>query len=242
MKICAAQTRPVKGDIQGNIEDHKRLINLAVLNGAEVVIFPELSLTGYEPGLARELATQPDDSRLDDFQRISDARRLSIGVGIPIKSDRGICISMVIFQPHRARHTYSKGYLHPDEDEFFVPGYSSSLLKVNGTNIALAICYEISVPQHLAASLEEKPEVYFASVAKFVSGIDKAFERLSEIAREHSLTVLMANSVGSSDGNKCAGKSSVWNSEGLLVGQLDDADEGVLVFDTDTQELTKETA
>ncbi len=53
MKICVAQTRPVKGDIQGNIENHIKLIDLAVLNGADTIIFPELSITGYEPELAK---------------------------------------------------------------------------------------------------------------------------------------------------------------------------------------------
>ncbi|HXL55019.1 MAG TPA: hypothetical protein VN958_02100, partial [Chitinophagaceae bacterium] len=40
MKICAAQTRPVKGDIQSNIDNHKKLIGLAVSKGAETIIFP----------------------------------------------------------------------------------------------------------------------------------------------------------------------------------------------------------
>jgi predicted amidohydrolase len=47
MKICVAQTRPIKGNIQSNIVNHKKLIDLAVSNGAVIVIFPELSLTGY---------------------------------------------------------------------------------------------------------------------------------------------------------------------------------------------------
>ncbi len=47
MKICVAQTRPVKGDIQTNIDNHKRLIDLAISNGADTIIFPELSITGY---------------------------------------------------------------------------------------------------------------------------------------------------------------------------------------------------
>ncbi|HET9532598.1 MAG TPA: nitrilase-related carbon-nitrogen hydrolase, partial [Blastocatellia bacterium] len=66
MKICVAQTRPVKGDIQGNIDNHKRLIDLAASNGADMLIFPELSITGYEPELSRELATNQDDERFDD--------------------------------------------------------------------------------------------------------------------------------------------------------------------------------
>ena len=46
MKICVAQTRPVKGDIKANIEHHKKLIDLAISNGGDTIIFPELSITG----------------------------------------------------------------------------------------------------------------------------------------------------------------------------------------------------
>ncbi len=85
MKICVAQTKPVKGDIQRNIENHKKLIDMAASHGADIIIFPELSLTGYEPTLAKELATTQDDSRFDDFQQISDRRQITIGIGVPTK-------------------------------------------------------------------------------------------------------------------------------------------------------------
>jgi predicted amidohydrolase len=75
MKICVAQTKPVKGDISANIENHKKLIDRAVANRTDIVIFPELSLTGYEPELARELAINQDDTRLDGLQEISDAKK-----------------------------------------------------------------------------------------------------------------------------------------------------------------------
>ncbi len=54
MKICVAQARPVKGDIPSNIDNHKKLIDLAILNGADTIIFPELSITGFEPELSKE--------------------------------------------------------------------------------------------------------------------------------------------------------------------------------------------
>ena len=47
MKICIAQTRAVKGDIEANLVNHKKSIELAAAHGAEMIIFPELSLTGY---------------------------------------------------------------------------------------------------------------------------------------------------------------------------------------------------
>ncbi len=237
MKICVAQTRLIKGDIQSNIDNHKKLIDLAVFYGADTVIFPELSLTGYEPELSKELATNQDDSRFDDFQKISDAKQITIGVGVPTKNNTGICISMVLFQPHKARQTYSKKYLHPDEEEFFISGQSSAGLIGNKTNIALAICYELSVPEHSENAFKTGAEIYIASVAKSVIGVEKASQTLSDIANKYSMTVLMSNCVGYCDNFESGGKTSIWNNKGLLAGQLNDTNEGIIIIDTDTQEL-----
>ena len=72
MKISVAQTKPIKGDIQGNMVAHKRLIDMAIADQADVIIFPELSLIGYEPTMADSLAMNVNDQRLNDFQQISN--------------------------------------------------------------------------------------------------------------------------------------------------------------------------
>lgn len=71
--------------------------------------------------------------------------------------------------------------------------------------------------------------------------VDKAIERLSDIATKYSMTVLMSNCIGESDGMECGGKTSIWNNKGLLLGQLDDTNEGIIIIDTETQELIKKT-
>lgn len=237
MKFAAAQVRATKGIIQANIENHKKLIELACFNGADTIIFPELSLTGYEPTLAQELAITQDDGRLNVFQTLCDANHITIGVGIPLKNTPRPTISMIIFQPHQPRQVYSKKYIHADEEPFFIHGRNTTNTLPNYPNIALAICYEISVPEHAEAAYNNKAEIYLASVVKSMGGIDKALGRLAEIARSYSMTVIMANSVGISDGELCAGKSSVWNDKGELLGQLNDTDEGILIFDTETGEI-----
>jgi predicted amidohydrolase len=239
MRICAAQTRPIKGDIQRNLANHTKLIDQAVDHAVELIIFPELSLTGYEPTLARELATDPNDTRLDALQKISDSKAITIGVGAPTKNEKGICIGLLLFQPHKPRHVYSKTFIHADEEPFFVRGQSSPHFRFEQTKIALAICYEISVPEHLESVLKSKPAFYCASVVKSVNGINKALDRLSNIARECSFPVLMSNCVGVCDGMQCAGRSSAWNNRGSLVGQLNDSDEGLLIFDTEKQEVIR---
>jgi predicted amidohydrolase len=241
MKLCVAQTRPVKGDVQRNIAKHIELLDLAAANGADAVIFPELSLTGYEPTLAKELATRPDDNRFEPFQKIVDAKRMTIGVGVPTKNTSGICISMILFRPQHPRQIYSKGYLHADEEPFFVPGQNPVRLKDGKTNIALAICYELSVPEHSEKAFKNGAQIYIASVAKTASGVEKAIHTLSDIARKYSMMVLMSNCAGLCDGVECGGKSSIWNNEGRLLGQLNDMNEGIIIIDTGTQEIIKKT-
>ena len=51
MRICVAQSKPIKEDIVANIEQHKKFIHLAIYSKADVIVFPELSITGYEPTL-----------------------------------------------------------------------------------------------------------------------------------------------------------------------------------------------
>ncbi|RRB06570.1 carbon-nitrogen hydrolase family protein [Larkinella rosea] len=239
MKLCVAQSRPVKGAIQRNIENHIGLINRAVSYGADTVIFPELSLTGYEPELANELATSPDDQRFAVFQEISDANRVTIGVGMPTKSEAGNLITLIIFQPDQARQTYSKHYLHADEEPFFVRG--DAAYGLIGTDMALAICYELSIPAHSETAFKHGAKIYLVSVAKTASGVANAAISLSDIARKYGMTVLMANSVGPSDNFVSGGKSAIWNTSGELLGQMNDNDEGILLIDTETQEIWQET-
>lgn len=240
MKICVAQTRPVKGDIETNIENHKKIIEIAVNNKAGIIIFPELSLTGYEPELAEALAIVPGDNRLDDFQQISDANQVTIGVGMPTKNDAGICISMIIFQPQQAREIYSKKYLHADEEPYFISGQNFTVLPGTKPSIALAICYELSIPEHSENAYKSGAAIYIASVAKTADGVIKASNNLSAIASKYSITVLMCNCVGHCDNFESAGTSSIWNDKGILIGQLDNSHEGIIMIDTHTQEIIKE--
>jgi predicted amidohydrolase len=239
MKICVAQTRPATGDIAANIEYHKTFIALAATNDADVIIFPELSLTGYEPSLAKELATEETDNRFDPFQQLSDTNQITIGVGVPITSTDGIHISMVLFQPNKPRQVNSKKYLHADEEPFFVSGNNISGLIINDTPVALAICYEISVPEHAENASKSGAQVYIASVAKTVKGVEKAWTGLSEIANKYGMTVLMSNSVGMCEDGECGGRSAAWNNKGSLLGELNDTEEGILILDTNKQTVTK---
>jgi len=241
MKISIAQIRPIKGDILANTDKHRILIELASSLKATSIFFSELSLTSYEPELAIELATNQDDSRFDSFQRISDINKITIGLGMPTKTNIGIQISMIIFQPNTPRQTYSKQQLHSDEFSYFVSGDKQIILTVENEKIAPAICYESLQTDHSKNANKLGAEIYVASVAKTQNGIDKAMKHYPIVAEKFSMPVLMSNCVGYCDNFESVGQSSIWTKQGNLAGQIDDLNEGLLIFDTETEEVIKHT-
>ena len=239
MKIAVAQIKPVKGNISANIITHKNLISVAVSFKADAIFFPELSITGYEPGLAKELAITADDKRLDEFQQICDENKITIGVGVPTKAANGTLISMIIFQPGKSRQTYSKQQLHSEELPYFVNGNHQIIVTINDKKLVPAICFESLQPDHAAHANVLGADLYIASVAKSQNGVDKAQQHYPGIANKYSMPVLMANLAGYCDNFKSVGKSAIWNNKGEMMAQLDDENEGLLIFDTATEEVIK---
>lgn len=232
MKIGLAQIKPHKGDIQQNILQHLEWIEKAVKEDVDLIVFPELSLTGYEPDLAKDLALKAEDQRLNIFQNISDQNEISIALGAPTQAKNGILISMLIFQPKKTRTIYSKQILHSDEIPFFIEGAEQIILNRYDIQIAPAICYESLQTSHAFAAKDLGANLYLASVAKSQKGIDKASIHFPKIAKEFEIPVLMVNSVGYCDNFFSGGQSAVWNSKGELLSQLNFETEGLLVFDT----------
>lgn len=166
MKIGIAQTKSVKGDINENIAQHKKWITLAIDHQVNSIFFPELSLTGYEPTLAKALAANVADKAFDDFQEISTANNITIAVGMPTNTTAGIHISMLIFQPNGVRQTYSKQQLHADELPYFIAGHKQLILTVAHCKIAPAICFESLQTNHASQAAKLGAAYYVASVAK----------------------------------------------------------------------------
>lgn len=238
MKIGAAQTRPITGDVAANLARHLDLVEGAVAAGVDFIVFPELSLTGYEPTLAASLAAAPEDPRLEVLQEISDRTGIAIAAGMPTRHDDGVRISLLIFRRRQPRHVYSKTFLHADEVPVFVAGRSSPGIEIGGKTLALAICYETSVTEHWQTCLAVRPVAYVASVAKSPRHILGSHTRLAELARTGAFPVLMANSVGPADGSECVGQSAVWDQRGTRLHSLRQADEGLLVFDTESGDVS----
>jgi len=237
VRVCLAQINPAAGDIELNVSTHVKWVGLAFKAKAELIAFPELSLTGYEPELAESLATSPDDYRLHVLQKLSNKLNIGIAAGLPVRTGEGICISLLIYQPGLPVLVYSKQMLHSDELPYFIPGQGQIIFSVKGNKIAPAICYESLQPEHAREAHRLGAGFYLASVAKSKQGIKKARLHYPDIARRYSMAVMMVNSIGYCDNFFSTGMSAIWDKYGVLSGQLDDIREGMIIYDTSTGEV-----
>lgn len=232
MKIGAAQYLSIRGDISSNLAKHREFIEAAAAQDADLLFFPELSLTGYEPQLAQSLAMDVSDSRLDGFQQYSDSHNMVIGVGLPMSLDSQVQIGMVWFAPKSTRRRYAKQQLHADELPFFIAGDGQLVLEQSAHRLVPAICYESLQPNHANQSASLGADVYMASVAKPAGGLAKAMRHYPAIARQHQMTVIMANAVGPCDDFVSVGQSAAWSDRGDLLVQMDSDSEGIVMIDT----------
>lgn len=228
MKICLAQIESHKGDIKKNIEKHIVFVKKAIDKNADLICFPELSITGYEPELAEELATTQSDARFDVFQELADSGEITICIGVPTFSAEGIFISMIIFQPNSIRQTYSKQHLHSDEKPYFVEAKEQIIIDCKGKRIAPAICYESLLPEHFDNARTMGIDIYLASVAKPEKNVQNAYSYFPTLAKDNNIPVLMVNSVGLSDNFISAGQTAAWDGNGELISSLDSESEGLL--------------
>jgi predicted amidohydrolase len=237
MRIGLAQIRSETGDVEKNIEKHLFWIQKGIDHKLDLIVFPELSLTAYEPQLSDKLALVPKDPRLNVFQDICDKSKISIGIGLPLKDPLGIKISMLFYFPENVPSMYAKQQLHDDELSYFIPGNEQLIFEIGGYKIAPAICYEAFQIEHLENAISLGADLYLASVAKSKSGVKEALEYFPKMAEKYKLPIVMVNSIGYCDNFLSYGMSSIWDEKGEIIAKLESENEGVLVFDLDNSNL-----
>ena len=85
MKLASAQINCTVGEIQQNLDKHYQMINIAIAHKAQLILFPEMSITGYCREEGEKFAFTESDSRLKKLQELSALGNIIIIAGAPIK-------------------------------------------------------------------------------------------------------------------------------------------------------------
>jgi predicted amidohydrolase len=240
--LAAAQTIPKRGDVETNLEGHIRLIHAAAEGQARVLVFPELSLTGYELDLADDLAFSENDPRLAPLIELASSYDLTLIVGAPVRIATRLHIGACIVSPDRSVDLYTKhrlgafpsdaspdGIVPPAEATVFHPGNRNPLVRFDGNTAAVAVCADIGRPSHPKDAADRGAKSYLASMFVIPVDLERDIARLRSYALRHSMAVVFANYGGPTGGLPSGGSSAIVSEKGELLAQLQATGAGIAI-------------
>lgn len=227
--IAAAQSGSVKGDVAANIDTHMRFVHAAAEHHVDFIVFPELSLTGYEPELANRLQMSIDDAALRIFQASARKHAITIVVGAPAKGIEGKPYIAAFAYCPDGTATYTKHHLHPGEEAHFSPGTQGCLIDLKGTTVGLAICADTTHASHARNAARHGAQLYAAGVLISEAGYEDDVALLEQFAEEHAMAVVMANFSSPSGGCISAGKSAIWNERGERIVRASGVEDALVI-------------
>ncbi|NRB66100.1 MAG: carbon-nitrogen hydrolase family protein [Vibrio sp.] len=228
--IALAQAPVERGDIETNLRHHLTHVAQSSQLGANLVVFPELSLTGYELDLLDELAFDSSTPAIKSLSAAASEHKITVIAGCPLSNPSSKpTIAAVICFPDGKVEFYSKQYLHDGEDTYCTSGNTHYLFTLNNKRIALAVCADFAQPQHAQSASDNQADLYLVSALISPSGFTADGQILSGIAGHHRLPVLLCNHISKTGEWETCGQNSVWDERGELAGTSNNAQQGVLI-------------
>ena len=252
MRIALAQLNPTVGDLAGNLKKHLDALARAREQGAQVVVFPEMSILGYPP---KDLLLKPAAIRLaaQAVERVAQAAgNMTALVGYAEKNTesvgRPLHNAVAIVREGRIVSKRLKSLLPTydvfDESRYFEPGPDTELTLIENQPVGVSICEDLWNDEKFV----ERPLYHFnpigalaeagakmllnISASPFVLGKNEYRHKLFSFqAKRWNMPIVYVNQVGGNDELVFDGNSVVFDSEGRLIAQAKDFEEDLLVVD-----------
>lgn len=241
LRIAAAQACPEPGDIVANTATAAAMLREAAEHsGAQVVVFPEKFLTGYEPDLIRadpeHRAVQAEgDERLDPLLTVCrDTGTVAI-VGTAVHDAGELTVSALVLDSDGTwAARYDKQMLFRTERDVYRPGNRGFSLDVDGWRLGLGVCYDSGFPEHARAAALDGCHAYVVGALFSVgNGYYESRMWFPSRAFDNTMYTVLANHVGSTGGWATCGSSAVWDPTGRLVTEAGPEGRELLVADLD---------
>ncbi|MFI5925676.1 carbon-nitrogen hydrolase family protein [Micromonospora sp. NPDC051543] len=213
MRLAVAQPPCVPLDVAENARAHADAVRAA---RARVVVFPELSLTGYE---LQGPVVPIDDRRLTPLvDACAEVGTVALA-GAPVTGDH---IGVLAVTGDGVTVAYRKMWLGGVEPQRFRPGDAPGVLDVDGWRIGLAVCKDTGVAAHARATAALGIDVYAAGVLESARDAAVPDERAQRIVTTHRVWVAMASFAGSTGGGyrEAAGRSAIWTPHGDVAARV----------------------
>ncbi len=258
MKVALAQINTTVGDLRGNAEKILHFYDDAVRRGAELVIFPELALTGYPPRdlVIKTRFVNDNLATLDKIAGLMTGATAIVGYVHPTERAAGKAL-------HNAAAVIARGKIVArvfksllptydvfDEDRYFQPADSVAPVTACGTRLGVTICEDIwNVVLYGAQRLYQRDPIQelVGAGAQFIVNLSSSpyhlgkesfrHQMLRDVALKHGKPLFYANSVGGNDELIFDGNSFAFNARGELIARGKAFEEDLVVFDSEARAI-----
>jgi predicted amidohydrolase len=242
MKIAVAQISCSLGDSEANLLKVRDFSRRAKEAGAELVVFPEMTDTGYSMPVIREHANHWKSGFVPGVQEI--ARKLSIAIvsGVSERDGSAIYNSQVLIDSHgniaaKYRKTHLYAVAPVEEQTCFAAGDCFANFELGGVHFGFSICYDLRFPEMYRKLATEQ------NVSSFIVSSAWPFPRVEHFrtlamarAIENQSYVVASNRVGKDDDLWFCGSSAVIDPRGVVIAAAS-ADREELIHADLSQEL-----
>lgn len=211
-QVSIAQFAPVLGGLSANLATHQRLAEEAIAGGSRLVVFPELSLTGYfVKDLVSEVALRQDAPQLDAIRKLSERIDLVCGFIEQGDGDR-LHIASGYFSGGELLHVHRKVYLPTygmfEEGRFIAPGRRLRAFDGPLGRTAILICEDLWHPSTVGVMAADGADLLIGVAASPARGFGgdrpdsaRIYEQMNRVyAQLFGMNVVFSNRVGFEDG------------------------------------------
>jgi predicted amidohydrolase len=251
MRIGLAQIRPRLGDIEQNVQMHLEMIRRAREEQVDLLVFPELSLTGYNLlDLTYDVARTADS---DEIQKlVAEADPLDLVFGFVETSKDHILYNSALYASNRQiKHVHRKVYLPTyglfDEGRYFGSGNVLRAFDTRFGRIGVLICEDMCHPSTSYLLAQDGAQIILAMANSPTRGLssegfsnrDYWYTTLKSTAMSYGVFVCFAQRIGSEDGLSFCGGSMVFDPFGKQIAQAPLFEENLLLVDIDLDQVRK---
>jgi len=247
LRVAAVRMRSGYGQVESNLARTEHFVRSAAEQGADVVCFPEMNVTGYalreDIQELAEPAPGPSTLRL---RQMADEHGITVIAGLAERTESGgTAITQVIASPGSEIGRYRKIHLSPGEQAIFEAGERPEVFEAKGTRLGLQLCYDAHFPELSTLLALAGAEVLFVSHASPAPETakdkrDRWLRYLPARAYDNSVFVVACNQVGNGEaGIRFSGVILILDPRGEVVAESHGDDEDMLVADLRAEDLAK---
>ncbi len=247
VRLALAQINTIVGDIEGNKSKIIEYINKALENDADIVIFPELSITGYPPEdlLFKSHFVKKNREAIEEIAKHVPKSLVAI-VGF-VDEEGDIFNAAAVINDGMVQAKYRKNYLPNygvfDEMRYFQKSDKALVILLEGVRVGITICEDIwypGGPARLESLLGDAQLIVNLSASPYY--VEKILWRermLSVRANDNITSVAYVNCIGGQDELIFDGASLVVNEKGEVIGRAKQFEEDLLIVDIDLIDVDK---